>query len=234
MTSDDTPGTTGVHLLVPLKPLARAKSRLLAGRGSAGHVELVTAMALDTVAAARRARGVAEVVVVSSDRALTEAFTGLGVEVVPDDPGDGLNAALRHGDRTAIIDERGSLTFQEVEDRANAAANALIARGVKAGDGVAILARNHRGFLDATFGCAKVGARMIFLNTDFAGPQIREVAGRYGVIYKKTRGGDVDHTFLTSLIDRGGTLRVQYMGVRFDADELLRDLQGLSKEGKRR
>jgi protein SCO1/2 len=64
--------------------------------------------------------------------------------------------------------------------------------------------------------------------------EIREIAGRYGVIYKKTPSGDVDHTFLTSLIDRGGTLRVQYMGVRFDPDELLRDLQGLAKEGKRR
>ena len=60
--------------------------------------------------------------------------------------------------------------------------------------------------------------------------EIREVAGRYGVIYKKTPSGDVDHTFLTSLVDRRGTLRVQYMGVRFDPDELLRDLQGLSKE----
>ena len=64
--------------------------------------------------------------------------------------------------------------------------------------------------------------------------EIRRIAGRYGVIYKKTASGDVDHTFLTSLIDRGGTLRVQYMGVRFDPDELLRDLQGLSKEEKRR
>ena len=64
--------------------------------------------------------------------------------------------------------------------------------------------------------------------------EIREVAGRYGVIYNKTPRGDVDHTFLTSLVDRGGTLRVQYMGVRFDPDELLRDLQGLAKEGKSR
>jgi protein SCO1 len=64
--------------------------------------------------------------------------------------------------------------------------------------------------------------------------EIREVAGRYGVTYQKTPRGDVDHTFLTSLIDRGGTLRVQYMGVRFDPDELLRDLQGLAQEGKSR
>jgi len=64
--------------------------------------------------------------------------------------------------------------------------------------------------------------------------EIRDVAGRYGVIYKKTPRGDVDHTFLTSLVDRGGTLRVQYMGVRFDPDELRRDLQSLSKEKKSR
>ena len=64
--------------------------------------------------------------------------------------------------------------------------------------------------------------------------EIRQVAGRYGVIYKKTPSGDVDHTFLTSLVDRGGTLRVQYMGVRFDPDELLHDLQSLSKEKKSR
>jgi fatty-acyl-CoA synthase len=88
--------------------------------------------------------------------------------------------AARHGDRVAVIDERGEQTYAELDSRSNAVANALLARGVKAGDGVAILARNHRGFLEATFGCAKVGARMIFLNTDFAGPQIREVAEREG------------------------------------------------------
>ena len=89
-------------------------------------------------------------------------------------------AAARHGDRLAIVDERGSLTFAELDARTNALANALIARGLRAGDGVAILARNHRGFVEATFGGAKAGARLIYLNTDFAGPQIREVAEREG------------------------------------------------------
>ena len=60
--------------------------------------------------------------------------------------------------------------------------------------------------------------------------QIRQVARHYGVFYKKTPRGDVDHTFLTSLIDPRGTLRVQYLGVRFDPDELLRDLQALVRE----
>jgi len=61
--------------------------------------------------------------------------------------------------------------------------------------------------------------------------EIRDVAQRYGVFARKTDRGDVDHTFLTSLVDRGGALRVQYMGVRFDPDEMLRDLRSLLREG---
>ncbi|HMH16729.1 MAG TPA: SCO family protein [Burkholderiales bacterium] len=64
--------------------------------------------------------------------------------------------------------------------------------------------------------------------------EIREVARRYGIFYKKTPSGDVDHTFLTSLVDRNGTLRVQYMGVRFKPDEMLRDLKSLSGTAKAR
>jgi protein SCO1/2 len=63
--------------------------------------------------------------------------------------------------------------------------------------------------------------------------QIRQVARHYGIVYKKTPCGDVDHTFLTSLIDHSGTLRVQYLGVRFDPEELLRDLQAMMREQTR-
>jgi protein SCO1 len=64
--------------------------------------------------------------------------------------------------------------------------------------------------------------------------EIRAVARQYGIYHKKQTGGDVDHTFLTSLVDQRGTLRVQYMGIRFDRDELLHDLQSLLKEGAER
>ena len=60
--------------------------------------------------------------------------------------------------------------------------------------------------------------------------EIEDVARRYGVFARKTDRGDVDHTFLTSLVDRDGTLRVQYMGVRFDPAEMLRDLRALLRE----
>ena len=62
--------------------------------------------------------------------------------------------------------------------------------------------------------------------------EISEVAKRYGIYYKKTPRGDVDHTFLTSLVDQGGVLRVQYMGVKFNPDEMLRDIQSLLRERK--
>jgi fatty-acyl-CoA synthase len=87
---------------------------------------------------------------------------------------------LRHGDRPVMIDERGELSYKELDERTNALANAWRERGLEAGEGVAILVRNHRGFLEAVFGAAKCGARIILLNTSFAGPQIREVAEREG------------------------------------------------------
>jgi protein SCO1/2 len=64
--------------------------------------------------------------------------------------------------------------------------------------------------------------------------EIREVARRYGIYHKKGERGDVDHTFLTSIIDQRGILRVQYLGVRFDPDEMLRDLRSLLAEAPAR
>lgn len=64
--------------------------------------------------------------------------------------------------------------------------------------------------------------------------QIREVSRSYGIYVKKQERGDVDHTFLTSIIDQGGTLRVQYLGVRFDPEEMLRDIRSLLREGRGR
>jgi protein SCO1/2 len=59
---------------------------------------------------------------------------------------------------------------------------------------------------------------------------IRAVAKRYGVYVTKPVGNGVDHSFLTSLIDRHGALRVQYLGVRFDIEEFRRDLLSLVEE----
>ena len=88
--------------------------------------------------------------------------------------------AIRHGDRVAVIDELGELTYQQLDERSNSLANAWRELGLQPGEGVAILARNHRGFLEAVFAAAKCSAKIVLLNTSFAGPQIQEVARREG------------------------------------------------------
>lgn len=60
--------------------------------------------------------------------------------------------------------------------------------------------------------------------------QVREVAEAYGVAYGENAAGRVEHTFLTSVVDRRGDLRVQYLGIRFDPQELLGDVRSLVKE----
>ncbi|HEX3511478.1 MAG TPA: acyl-CoA synthetase [Solirubrobacteraceae bacterium] len=87
-------------------------------------------------------------------------------------------AAARYPDRTAIVDERGTLTFEEVHRRTNALARGLAEAGVREQEGVAIMARNHRGFIDATVACSKLGATALYLNTAFAAPQITDVLAR--------------------------------------------------------
>ncbi len=86
--------------------------------------------------------------------------------------------AVRMPDRLGLIDELGSLTFGELHRRSNALARALAERGVREGDSVAIMCRNHRGFVDASVAAAKLGADVLYLNTAFAGPQLVEVLDR--------------------------------------------------------
>jgi acyl-CoA synthetase (AMP-forming)/AMP-acid ligase II len=87
-------------------------------------------------------------------------------------------AAIRYPERLALVDERGALTFAEVDRLTNALANALAREGVRAHDGVAVMCRNHRGFIEATVACSKLGASVLYLNTAFAGPQIADVLER--------------------------------------------------------
>jgi fatty-acyl-CoA synthase len=87
-------------------------------------------------------------------------------------------AARKYPHETSLIDERGSLTFEQVHCRSNALAHAFSTMGVGPGDGVGIMCRNHRGFVETILAVAKLGASALFLNTMFAGPQLAEVTER--------------------------------------------------------
>lgn len=104
--------------------------------------------------------------------------------------------ARRHPKRAAVIDDEGELTFGELDAAAHAVAHELLTMGVRGGDGVGILARNHRWFLVALYGAARVGARIILLNSEFSGPQIKEVSEREGakvIIYDDEYTAAVAH-----------------------------------------
>ena len=87
-------------------------------------------------------------------------------------------AAIHYPHEPALIDERGALTFEQVQRRTNALAHAFEGMGIGPGDGVGIMCRNHRGFVEATLASAKLGASALYLNTMFAGPQLVEVTKR--------------------------------------------------------
>src|SRR5215218_8857966 len=89
-------------------------------------------------------------------------------------------ASIHYPHELAIVDERGSLTWERLQRRTNALAHSFAAMGIGYGDGVGIMCRNHRGFVEATLAAAKLGASALYLNTMFAGPQLVEVTRREG------------------------------------------------------
>jgi fatty-acyl-CoA synthase len=125
-------------------------------------------------------------------------------------------AAARYPQRAALIDERGCLTFEQLHLRTNALARELRKAGISEGDGVAIMCRNHRGFVEATAACSKLGAGALYLNTAFAGPQITDVLKRedpVAVIYDEEFSG---------LVSEGAAERIRFIAwsePRADPDE---------------
>jgi acyl-coenzyme A synthetase/AMP-(fatty) acid ligase len=87
-------------------------------------------------------------------------------------------ATIERPDAIAVVDELGELSFRDLHERSNGLARALRSDGVEAGDGIAIMCRNHRGFVDATLASAKVGASVLYMNTGFAAPQFKDVIER--------------------------------------------------------
>ena len=104
--------------------------------------------------------------------------------------------AARLPDTVGVEDEKGSVTFDEIHRHSNAIARGLESLGVAEGDRVAVLCRNHRGFVEASVGTAKLGADLVYLNTAFSAPEIFEVLCR-----EKPRAIVLDEEFLTLVAD---------------------------------
>ncbi|MEP9417067.1 AMP-binding protein [Gordonia sp. VNQ95] len=105
-------------------------------------------------------------------------------------------SAVRCPQRTALIDELGALTWQELADRCDAFATALQKLDGATPRVIGVMCRNHRGFVESLAAVSKIGADIVLLNTAFAGPQLAEVVQREGldtIIYHDGFGSAVDH-----------------------------------------
>jgi fatty-acyl-CoA synthase len=114
-------------------------------------------------------------------------------------------AANRDPEGIALIDDLGELAFAELDRSTNAIARGLAAAGVGPGEGVAVFARNHRGFVQALSALDKLGANSLLLNTGFAAPQLREVCDREGI-----RVILYDEEF-RSIVEEGASSRVRFV-----------------------
>ncbi|MVU81219.1 AMP-binding protein [Nocardia sp. ET3-3] len=89
-----------------------------------------------------------------------------------------VHGANTHAKSSAIVDEAGELTFEQLDQMSNAFARGLAAQGLKAGDVVGVLCRDHRGMVLSLVATGKLGVRAVLMNTGFAKPQFADVAAR--------------------------------------------------------
>ncbi len=87
-------------------------------------------------------------------------------------------AANRQPQGIGLIDERGSVTWHEIQVRADALAVGLTSAGDEPPAAIAILCRNHRGFVDAFLAAGRLGVPALLVNTGFSGPQLADVLER--------------------------------------------------------
>jgi 2-phospho-L-lactate guanylyltransferase len=155
-----------VDLVVPVKTLDRAKTRLTSATGGdpVSHAALALALALDTVSAAVATPGVRRVVTITSDPAVASEMAALGVESLPEPAEPGLNAALRHGARTLRSSRIGALQADLPAlkpDELQAALEASAGRRAfvpdRQGTGTTLLLAAPGGELDPRFGVGSAG-----------------------------------------------------------------------------
>lgn len=90
------------------------------------------------------------------------------------------SAARRCPDRPALVDELGTLTWRQLDERINALAAALQGQ-VRTPTVIGIMCRNHRGFVEALVAATRTGSDILLLNTSFAGSALADVVNREGV-----------------------------------------------------
>ncbi|SCL34032.1 2-phospho-L-lactate guanylyltransferase [Micromonospora pallida] len=153
-------------VVVPVKRLEVAKSRLRGALPGVPHESLALALALDTVRAVLACDAVAALLVVTDDPRVAPAVRAAGARVLPDVPDAGLNAALRHGAAAAggpvagLTADLPALRPAELGAALRAAADPGVRHFVadSPGDGTVLLTAPAGVPLDPRFGAGSAGA----------------------------------------------------------------------------
>jgi len=120
-------------------------------------------------------------------------------------------SAARNPRGLAVIDERGALTFAELNERAERIAAALRAEhGVGPPRALAVMCRNHRGFVEAMLTASRLGADLLLLNTDFPGPQLAQALAPHrpaAIVHDEEFGPALD-TVLADVAAAGAPARI--------------------------
>jgi acyl-CoA synthetase (AMP-forming)/AMP-acid ligase II len=112
-------------------------------------------------------------------------------------------AAARWPNRAAIIDDDGILSYRELQSETEALARQLLGNGVRPGQAVGILCRNGRGFVEAVFAAALVGADIVLVNTDFRTDALAAALSGYQIEAMVT-----DHEFAQRVHAADGSVTV--------------------------
>ena len=162
---------SGTHAIVPVKPFARAKTRLAQMLSPEARRVLASAMLLDVIAALRAARMIERVWVVSLDREILKGAARLGAVPLEEEFDMGLNRALRFATRTAAGDGAGRVlivpsdvplvTAADIDALVGAAARARSPRSVIAvpsrdGTGTNALLRTPPAVIPPRFGAGSL------------------------------------------------------------------------------
>ncbi len=89
--------------------------------------------------------------------------------------------AARWPNRAAVIDDDGVISYREMQARTEALAGVLHRRGVEPGDAVGVLCRNGRGFVEALFAAALIGADVVLINTEFRTDALAAALGAHDI-----------------------------------------------------
>jgi len=136
-------------------------------------------------------------------------------------------AAARCPDRPGLVDDIGTLTWRDLNDRCDAFAVALQSLHGGAPRSVGIMCRNHRGFVEAFVAASRVGADVVLLNTSFAGPALADVVAREditAVVYDE----EFTATIEAALAERPDTTRI--LGWTDGADPAAETVDGLARK----